>query len=201
MPAFLNCAEITKVRFTCMFALNLAAVWIIPRQESSTNPDVSEDQALQLICRILRVSWKEQDRDVIYLPSLATEFHQSPKDGWCLPTLPPSGAFWSIISDEFLCLTDGLVLPAVYSDFKDLIGQILMEVLMMSTHSRIHNPFASLTATSEPIAAARSPDHRVALAQASSHGGSPMGPGLGSFGASSLSRQVPSLSSDTADGK
>ena len=51
------------------------------RQESSANSDVSEEQALQLICRILRVSWKEQDRDVIYLPSLAAEFHQSPEDG------------------------------------------------------------------------------------------------------------------------
>uniref|UniRef100_H3DCI3 Ubiquitin conjugation factor E4 B n=1 Tax=Tetraodon nigroviridis TaxID=99883 RepID=H3DCI3_TETNG len=127
----------------------------LTEKEPSTNSDVSEEQALQLICRILRVSWKEQDRDVIYLPSLAIEFHQNPK--------------------------------AVFSDFKDLIGQILMEVLMMSTHLRIHNPFASLTATSEPIATARSPDHRMTLAQPSSHGGSPMGPGLGSFGASSLS--------------
>lgn len=93
--------------------------------------------------------------------------------------------------DEFLCLTDGFVPPAVYSDFKDLIGQILMEVLMMSTQSRIYNPFASLTATSEPITASKSPDHRMTLVQPSSHGGSPMGPGSGSFGASSLSRQVP----------
>lgn len=61
----------------------------------------------------------------------------------------------------------------------------------MSTQSRIHNPFASLTATSEPIAASKSPDHRMALVQPSSHGGSPMGPSSGSFGASSLSRQVP----------
>lgn len=79
----------------------------------------------------------------------------------------------------------------VYSDFKDLIGQILMEVLMMSTQSRVHNPFASLTATSQPIAAAKSPDHRLTLVQPSSQGGSPMGPSAGSFGASSLSRQVP----------
>lgn len=81
--------------------------------------------------------------------------------------------------------------PAVYSDFKDLISQILMEVLMMSTQSRVHNPFASLTATSQPIAAAKSPDHRLTLVQPSSQGGSPMGPSAGSFGASSLSRQVP----------
>lgn len=50
-------------------------------KETSANSDVSEEQALQLICKILRVSWKEQDRDVIFLPSLAAEFHQSPKDG------------------------------------------------------------------------------------------------------------------------
>ncbi|XP_056895728.1 ubiquitin conjugation factor E4 B isoform X1 [Takifugu flavidus] len=127
----------------------------LTEKETSSNTDVSEEQALQLICRILRVSWKEQDRDVIYLPSMAIEFHQNPKD--------------------------------VYSDFKDLIGQILMEVLMMSTQSRIHNPFASLTATSEPITASKSPDHRMTLVQPSSHGGSPMGPSSGSFGASSLS--------------
>ncbi|KAE8293349.1 Ubiquitin conjugation factor E4 B [Larimichthys crocea] len=131
----------------------------LTEKETSANSDVSEEQALQLICKILRVSWKEQDRDVIFLPSLAAEFHQNPKD--------------------------------VYSDFKDLIGQILMEVLMMSTQSRVHNPFASLTATSQPIAAAKSPDHRLMLVQPSSQGGSPMGPSAGSFGASSLSRQVP----------
>uniref|UniRef100_A0AAQ4Q6Z3 Ubiquitin conjugation factor E4 B n=1 Tax=Gasterosteus aculeatus aculeatus TaxID=481459 RepID=A0AAQ4Q6Z3_GASAC len=127
----------------------------LPEKEPSANSDVSEEQALQLICKILRVSWKEQDRDVIFLPSIAAEFHQNPKD--------------------------------VYSDFKDLIGQILMEVLMMSTQSRVHNPFASLTATSQPIAAAKSPDHRLTLVQPSSQGGSPMAPSAGSFGASSLS--------------
>ncbi|KAK6303072.1 hypothetical protein J4Q44_G00255260 [Coregonus suidteri] len=131
----------------------------LAEKESAENSDVSEEQALQLICKILRVSWKEQDRDVIFLPSLAAEFHQSsPKD--------------------------------VYSDFKDLIGQILMEVLMMSTMSHVHNPFASLTATSQPIAAAKSPDHHLTLVQPSSQGGSPMAPCAGSFGASSLSRQV-----------
>ncbi|KAM4610371.1 ubiquitin conjugation factor E4 B isoform 2-T2 [Polymixia lowei] len=128
----------------------------VAEKESSANSDVSEEQALQLICKILRVSWKDtQDRDVIYLPSLAAEFHQNSKD--------------------------------VYSDFKDLIGQILMEVLMMSTQSRVHNPFASLTATSQPIAAAKSPDHRLTLVQPSSQGSSPMAPCAGSFGASSLS--------------
>ncbi|XP_060914723.1 ubiquitin conjugation factor E4 B isoform X1 [Labrus mixtus] len=127
----------------------------LTEKDMSANSDVSEEQALQLICKILRVSWKEQDRDVIFLPSLAAEFHQNPKD--------------------------------VYSDFKDLIGQILMEVLMMSTQSRVQNPFASLTATSQPIAAAKSPDHRLTLVPPSSQGGSPMGPSAGSFGASSLS--------------
>ncbi|KAI2649655.1 Ubiquitin conjugation factor E4 B [Labeo rohita] len=106
--------------------------------------DVSEEQALHLICKILRVSWKEQDRDVIFLPSLAAEFQKNPRD--------------------------------VYSDFKDLIGQILMEALMMSTRSRDCNPFASLTATSQPITAARSPDRHLTLVPPSSQSGSPMMP-------------------------
>ncbi|XP_060749525.1 ubiquitin conjugation factor E4 B isoform X2 [Tachysurus vachellii] len=127
----------------------------LAEKDSSSNPDVSEEQALQLICKILRVSWKEQYRDVIFLPSLAAEFQQNPKD--------------------------------VYSDFKDLIGQILMEVLMMSTQSRDCNPFASLTATSQPITAAKSPNHHLTLVPPSSLGSSPMMPCGGSFGASSLS--------------
>ncbi|XP_061592345.1 ubiquitin conjugation factor E4 B isoform X2 [Cololabis saira] len=126
----------------------------LSEKETCSNSDVSEEQALQLICKILRVSWKEQDRDVIFLPSLAGEFQQNPKD--------------------------------VFSDFKDLIGQILMEVLMMSSQSCVHNPFASLTATSQPIAA-KSSEHHLTLVQPSSQGGSPMGPSAGSFGASSLS--------------
>ncbi|XP_042606747.1 ubiquitin conjugation factor E4 B isoform X3 [Cyprinus carpio] len=124
-------------------------------KDSSSSSDVSEDQALQLICKILRVSWKEQDRDVIFLPSLAAEFQKNPRD--------------------------------VYSDFKDLIGQILMEALMMSTRTRDCNPFASLTATSQPITAARSPDRHLTLVPPSSLSGSPMMPCAGSFGASSLS--------------
>uniref|UniRef100_A0A8C6MMH5 Ubiquitin conjugation factor E4 B n=1 Tax=Nothobranchius furzeri TaxID=105023 RepID=A0A8C6MMH5_NOTFU len=132
----------------------------LTEKEMSANSDISEEQALQLICKILRVSWKEQDRDVIFLPLLAAEFQRNPKD--------------------------------VYSDFKDLISQILVEVLMMSSQSNVHNPFASLTATSQPIATAKSPDHRLTLVQLSSQGGSPMGPSAGSFGASSLT--CPSLS-------
>uniref|UniRef100_A0A8C5NH33 Ubiquitin conjugation factor E4 B n=1 Tax=Gouania willdenowi TaxID=441366 RepID=A0A8C5NH33_GOUWI len=127
----------------------------LTEKENSTNSDVSEEQALQLICKILRVSWKEQDRDVIFLPSMAADFHQNPKD--------------------------------VFSHFKDLISQILMEVLMMSTQSCVHNPFASLTATSRPIAAVKSPDHRLTLVQPSNQSGSPMGSSAASFGASSLS--------------
>ncbi|XP_051518122.1 ubiquitin conjugation factor E4 B-like isoform X4 [Myxocyprinus asiaticus] len=125
------------------------------KQDSSSNADVSEEQALQLICKILRVSWKEHDCDVIFLPSLAAEFQKNPKD--------------------------------VYSDFKDLIGQILMEALMISTHSRDCNPFTSLTATSQPITAARSSDHHLTLVPPSNQSDSPMMPCAGSFGASSLS--------------
>ncbi|TRY82499.1 hypothetical protein DNTS_013817 [Danionella cerebrum] len=130
----------------------------LAEKDSLSNPDMSEEQALQLICKILRVSWKAQDRDVIFLPSLSGEFQKNPKD--------------------------------VYSDFKDLIGQILMEALMMSTRSHDCNPFASLTATSQPITAARSPDRHLTLVPPSSQDGSPMMPCAGSFGASSLSRQV-----------
>ncbi|XP_041129347.1 ubiquitin conjugation factor E4 B isoform X7 [Polyodon spathula] len=125
-------------------------------KESSSDSEVSEEQALQVICKILRVSWKERDRDVIFLPILAAEFTRDPKE--------------------------------VCSDFKDLIGQILMEVLMMSTQARENNPFASLTATSQPIAAAaKSPDRHLVLNPSSSQGTSPMLTNVGSFGASSLS--------------
>uniref|UniRef100_A0A671T9I7 Ubiquitin conjugation factor E4 B-like n=1 Tax=Sinocyclocheilus anshuiensis TaxID=1608454 RepID=A0A671T9I7_9TELE len=127
----------------------------LAEKDSSSSSDVSEEQALHLICKILRVSWKEQDRDVIFLPSLAAEFQKNPRD--------------------------------VYSDFRDLIGQILMEALMMSTRSRDCNPFASLTATSQPITAARSLDRHLTLVPPSSQSGSPMMPCAGSFGASSLS--------------
>lgn len=127
----------------------------LAEKESSASPDVSEEQALQLICKVLRVTWTDQDRDVIYLPSLATEFHRNHRD--------------------------------VFSDFKDLIGQILMEVLTMSTQSRVHNPFASLTATSRPIAAAKSPDRRLTLVPPPNQDGSPMTPCAESLGASSLS--------------
>ncbi|XP_012975461.1 ubiquitin conjugation factor E4 B isoform X2 [Mesocricetus auratus] len=125
-------------------------------KEPSSGPEVSEEQALQLVCKIFRVSWKDRDRDVIFLSSLSAQFKENPKE--------------------------------VFSDFKDLIGQILMEVLMMSTQTRDENPFASLTATSQPIAtAARSPDRSLALNPGSSSGTSPMFCNLGSFSAGSLS--------------
>lgn len=125
-------------------------------KEPSSGPEVSEEQALQLVCKIFRVSWKDRDRDVIFLSSLSAQFKQNPKE--------------------------------VFSDFKDLIGQILMEVLMMSTQTRDENPFASLTATSQPIAtAARSPDRNLMLNTGSSSGTSPMFCNMGSFSTSSLS--------------
>ncbi|XP_036033431.1 ubiquitin conjugation factor E4 B isoform X1 [Onychomys torridus] len=125
-------------------------------KEPPSGPEVSEEQALQLVCKIFRVSWKDRDRDVIFLSSLSAQFKQNPKE--------------------------------VFSDFKDLIGQILMEVLMMSTQTRDENPFASLTATSQPIAtAARSPDRNLMLNTGSNSGTSPMFCNLGSFSASSLS--------------
>ncbi|XP_050009302.1 ubiquitin conjugation factor E4 B isoform X2 [Alexandromys fortis] len=128
----------------------------LSEKEPSSGPEVSEEQALQLVCKIFRVSWKDRDRDVIFLSSLSAQFKQNPKE--------------------------------VFSDFKDLIGQILMEVLMMSTQTRDENPFASLTATSQPIAtAARSPDRNLMLNTGSNPGTSPMFCSLGSFGASSLS--------------
>uniref|UniRef100_A0A7N4PNT4 Ubiquitin conjugation factor E4 n=1 Tax=Sarcophilus harrisii TaxID=9305 RepID=A0A7N4PNT4_SARHA len=125
-------------------------------KELSSGSEVSEEQALQLVCKIFRVSWKDRDRDVIFLTSLSAQFKQNPKE--------------------------------VFSDFKDLIGQILMEVLMMSTQTRDENPFASLTATSQPIAtAARSPDRNLMLSAGSNPGTSPMFCNVGSFSASSLS--------------
>ncbi|CAI5782924.1 ubiquitin conjugation factor E4 B isoform X3 [Podarcis lilfordi] len=125
-------------------------------KEPPSGSEISEEQALQLVCKIFRVSWKDRDRDVIFLTSLSEQFKQNPKE--------------------------------VFSDFKDLIGQILMEVLMMSTQSKEENPFASLTATSQPIAAAaRSPDRNLVLSTGSNPGTSPIFCNVGSFGSSSLS--------------
>ncbi|XP_075762468.1 ubiquitin conjugation factor E4 B isoform X2 [Pelodiscus sinensis] len=125
-------------------------------KEPPSGSEVSEEQALQLVCKIFRVSWKDRDRDVIFLAWFSEQFKQNPKE--------------------------------VFSDFKDLIGQILMEVLMMSTQSRDENPFASLTATSQPIAAAaRSPDRNLILNTGSNPGTSPIFCNVGSFGSSSLS--------------
>ncbi|XP_072283183.1 ubiquitin conjugation factor E4 B isoform X2 [Pyxicephalus adspersus] len=124
-------------------------------KEQSSGTEVSEEQSLQLVCKIFRVSWKDRDRDVIFLRSLSAQFRQNPKE--------------------------------VFSNFKDLIGQILMEVLMMSTQSKDDNPFASLTATSQPIATTRLPEKTLTLNSGSSLGTSPMFCSSGSFGASSVS--------------
>ncbi|XP_053308120.1 ubiquitin conjugation factor E4 B isoform X1 [Spea bombifrons] len=124
-------------------------------KEPSAGSEVSEEQSLQLVCKIFRVSWKDRDRDVIFLRSLSAQFRQNPKE--------------------------------VYSNFKDLIGQILMEVLMMSTQTKDDNPFASLTATSQPIAATRLPERTLVLNSASNPGTSPMFCNAGSFSASSAS--------------
>ncbi|XP_075695422.1 ubiquitin conjugation factor E4 B isoform X2 [Rhinoderma darwinii] len=124
-------------------------------KESSSGSEVSEEQSLQLVCKIFRVSWKDRDRDVVFLRSLSSQFRQNSKE--------------------------------VYSNFKDLIGQILMEVLMMSTQSKDDNPFASLTATSQPIATTRVPEKTLLLNSGSTPGTSPMFCNSGSFAASSLS--------------
>ncbi|XP_073441116.1 ubiquitin conjugation factor E4 B isoform X2 [Dendrobates tinctorius] len=124
-------------------------------KESSSGSEVSEEQSLQLVCKIFRVSWKDRDRDVVFLRSLSAQFKQNSKE--------------------------------VFSNFKDLIGQILMEVLMMSSQSKDDNPFASLTATSQPIAATRIPEKTLLLNTGSTPGTSPMLCNSGSFGASSLS--------------
>ncbi|CAJ0939333.1 unnamed protein product, partial [Ranitomeya imitator] len=112
-------------------------------KESSSGSEVSEEQSLQLVCKIFRVSWKDRDRDVVFLRSLSAQFRQNSKE--------------------------------VFSNFKDLIGQILMEVLMMSSQSKDDNPFASLTATSQPIAATRIPEKTLLLNSGSTPGTSPIG--------------------------
>ncbi|XP_077314290.1 ubiquitin conjugation factor E4 B isoform X2 [Lithobates pipiens] len=132
-------------------------------KEQSSGSEVSEEQSLQLVCKIFRVSWKDRDRDVIFLRNLSAQFRQSPKE--------------------------------VFSNFKDLIGQILMEVLMMSTQSKDDNPFASLTATSQPIATTRLPERTLTLNSGSSLGTSPMLCNTGSFGAGSVSSGTSSTES------
>ncbi|KAE8591755.1 hypothetical protein XENTR_v10018566 [Xenopus tropicalis] len=135
----------------------------LPDKEPNLGSEVSEEQTLQLVCKIFRVSWKDRDRDVIFLQSLSSQFSQNPKK--------------------------------VYSNYKDLISQILMEVLMMSTHSKDDNPFASLTATSQPITVAQIPNRSLMLNSASKPDTSPMFCNSGSFSASSLSSATSSTES------
>ncbi|XP_018081118.1 ubiquitin conjugation factor E4 B isoform X1 [Xenopus laevis] len=125
--------------------------------------EVSEEQTLQLVCKIFRVSWKDRDRDVIFLHSLSSQFSQNPKK--------------------------------VYSNYKDLIGQILMEVLMMSTHYKDDNPFASLTATLQPITVTQIPNRSLILNSASKPDTSSLFCNSGSFSASSLSSATSSTES------
>ncbi|KAG9482479.1 hypothetical protein GDO78_011259 [Eleutherodactylus coqui] len=70
-----------------------------------------------------------------------------------------------------------------------------MEVLMISTQSKDDNPFASLTATSQPIATTRIPEKTLLLNSGSTPGTSPMFCNSGSFGASSLSSGTSSTES------
>ncbi|XP_038629728.1 ubiquitin conjugation factor E4 B isoform X4 [Scyliorhinus canicula] len=162
-------------------------------KEPSLGSDVSEEQALSVICKIFRVSWKERDRDVIFLPGLAAEFKQNVKEGSTVIQFPnisspaSAGLGPTLEAIDYTMTNEFYFRQHVFSDWKDLIGQILMEVLMLSTQMPEDNPFASLTATSQPIAAAaRSPDRNLPL-NPSSHGTSPMFCSPGSFGASSLS--------------
>ncbi|XP_015263152.1 PREDICTED: ubiquitin conjugation factor E4 B, partial [Gekko japonicus] len=50
-------------------------------KEPPSGSEISEEQALQLVCKIFRVSWKDRDRDVIFLTSLSEQFKQNPKEG------------------------------------------------------------------------------------------------------------------------
>ncbi|XP_078725955.1 ubiquitin conjugation factor E4 B isoform X4 [Lampetra fluviatilis] len=105
--------------------------------QASDDTEMTKDQLLQLVCKILRVSWKQPGRDLIYLPALAAEFLAAPR--------------------------------SVFSDWKDLVGQILVEVLVNLTRSDVQapadlpcsvdsveeNPFAGLAtgplAASQPV--------------------------------------------------
>lgn len=60
---------------------------------------MSEEQALQLVCKIFRVSWKDRDRDVIFLSSLSAQFKQNPKEGRNLASLLRENK--SVISSPF----------------------------------------------------------------------------------------------------
>nr|XP_032817894.1 ubiquitin conjugation factor E4 B isoform X1 [Petromyzon marinus] len=103
--------------------------------QASDDTEMTKDQLLQLVCKILRVSWKQPGRDLIPLPALAAEFLTAPR--------------------------------GMFSDWKDLVGQILVEVLVNLTRSDAQapadlpdsvdsveeNPFAGLTAG--PLAASQ----------------------------------------------
>ncbi|XP_066297718.1 ubiquitin conjugation factor E4 B-like [Branchiostoma lanceolatum] len=51
----------------------------VSQREPSCSSDLNEDQLLAIVCRILRVSWNKPEQDVVFLPGLAAEFKQDPK--------------------------------------------------------------------------------------------------------------------------
>lgn len=69
---------------TNAIANKLMAFFTPLTKEPLSGSEVSEEQALQLVCKIFRVSWKDRDRDVIFLNSLSAQFKQNPKEGGCL---------------------------------------------------------------------------------------------------------------------
>lgn len=74
-------------------------------QEPLSGSEVSEEQALQLVCKIFRVSWKDRDRDVIFLNSLSAQFKQNPKEGGYLSRRHWQGGFsWVACSPHSLFL-------------------------------------------------------------------------------------------------
>ncbi|XP_038076555.1 ubiquitin conjugation factor E4 B-like [Patiria miniata] len=49
------------------------------KKPSAEKKCLSEAELLQVVSRVFHVSWKEQGRDVVYLPGLATEFAEEPE--------------------------------------------------------------------------------------------------------------------------
>lgn len=74
-------------------------------QEPLSGSEVSEEQALQLVCKIFRVSWKDRDRDVIFLNSLSAQFKQNPKEGGYLSRTHWQGSFSSVVCSPLFIFT------------------------------------------------------------------------------------------------
>lgn len=83
-----------------------------PTKEPLSGSEVSEEQALQLVCKIFRVSWKDRDRDVIFLNSLSAQFKQNPKEGrylnpyCCYRLFQLSGVFPTLIFSFFATMPE-----------------------------------------------------------------------------------------------